>query len=551
MIKNFINKIENIEISFWGVIFLIYIAIFFRTFLENYANTSNLRHMTGFTDTFLGYPAWFSIIFLAVFIIARILTKEKIQNIAKLVALSSFIITTPPIIDLIINKGKTIPYIFISGSYPELFKSFISYFGGRAIGTGIKTEVAMVLIGFGFYIFHKTKEIKKVILGVFLLYSTIFILLASPVFVFDLQNKITNQAQTINTNTTINFYFYKEPLNSTTSSRTFITDTVTDNTFYSPVEQKILNQYSTTFAIIFLFTNMLLLFWCLYLHSPEKFFAVLKNFRYLRIMHYFLLASVGIYFGTHILGKNPFGSLFDLVSIASLFLALLCSWLFAVFENDEIDIEIDRVSNKERPLVTANEIFPASEWRDFKYVFLAFSLSFAFLCGLYSFVFILLFTFVYHIYSAPPLHLKRFLGISSFLIAVNALLAVWMGFFIVSSAENLIMFPVKYSLGILLLFFLVENTKNIKDIEGDKREGIKTIPVIFGEIKGKLIISICLFLATLLVPIIFYFSLYTFILAIIFGLILFKLTNRKNFNEDYIFLTYFVYIILFFLLAHF
>jgi 4-hydroxybenzoate polyprenyltransferase len=121
-----------------------------------------------------------------------------------------------------------------------------------------------------------------------------------------------------------------------------------------------------------------------------------------------------------------------------------------------------------------------------------------------------------------------------------------MGFFISAGTETLNIFPTKYILGILLIFLLVENVKNIKDIEGDKKEGIKTLPVIFGEKKSKLIMGICLFLATLMVPFIFYFNLYTFLLAIFFGIILFFLTNRKNFEEKYLFITYFIFTIIFF-----
>jgi len=156
LISGSIEKIENINLSFWEIIFLIYTAIFFRTFLENYANSSNLHHMTGFIDTFWGYPAWFSVVFLSIFIIAKILTREKIEKIAKVITFFSFVILTPPIVDLIVNKGDQIRYMFITGTYSQIFTSFITYFGGGDIGIGIRTEVFIVLVGFGFYIFHKT-----------------------------------------------------------------------------------------------------------------------------------------------------------------------------------------------------------------------------------------------------------------------------------------------------------------------------------------------------------------------------------------------------------
>jgi 4-hydroxybenzoate polyprenyltransferase len=370
-------------------------------------------------------------------------------------------------------------------------------------------------------------------------------MLASPALIFSLQNYFTNEYKLVNTNSIVDFYYHQEPLKATTDTRTFILD---NNNFSSPLVQKIQNQYSITLSIIFLFVQVILFFGCLFLYSSKKFFLVVKNFRYLRIIYYYLMASVGIYFGINVLGKNPIGSLFDLVSFISLFLALLFAWLFAVWENDEVDIEIDKITNQERPLTKTEMPISLLEWKNLKYIFLIYSVCFAFLSGFYSLIFIILFIFIFHIYSTPPLRLKGVLGISSLLIAINALLAVWMGFFMTAGTENLSAFPVKYIFGILGLVFLIENTKNIKDIEGDRKEGIKTLPVIFGEKKGKLIVGCCLFLASLLVPFIFYLNLNTFLLAIFFGVIFFLLTNRKNFQEKYLFLTYFIYIITFFVL---
>jgi len=541
--QNFIQKIENCTMTFGSGTILFLGFVFIRTFLENYANSLNFYRLSSFIDTFFHYPAFFSIILLVSLIILKTTTKEEISKLAKIVVSFSFILIVPPIIDLIVNQGGQIPYIFISGDSIQLFKSFITYFGGGAVGIGIKTEVFLVLIGLGFYIFYKTKNSGRSILGMFLLYSTIFILLASPAFIFSLQNKITNNKQDANLNTIVDFYYRQEPLNATTANRTFIVD---NNNFFPPLVQKVQNQYSTTLSIIFLIIQSILFFGCLFLYSSKKFWLVLKNFRYLRIAHYFLLTSVGIYLGSGNLYRNPINSLFDFTSFFALFLGIFFAWLFAVWENDEVDVEIDKISNKNRPLVETETSFSKTEWKILKYLFLFYALSFSFLSGFYSFVFILLFIFVYHIYSTPPLRLKRFIGISSFLIAVNALLVVWMGFFISAGTETLNIFPTKYILGILLIFLLVENVKNIKDIEGDKKEGIKTLPVIFGEKKSKLIMGICLFLATLMVPFIFYFNLYTFLLAIFFGIILFFLTNRKNFEEKYLFITYFIFTIIFF-----
>lgn len=546
-IKRYIEKIENTDLSFWRGVFLLFILMFFRTFLENYANSANLYHMSGAIDTFFTYPFWFLIIFLSIFIIANILTGERMEKVAKITIIFSFILTIPPIVDLILNKTHQVAYVFIIGSYSELFKSFLTYFGGGLVGIGIKTEAAIAIFVLGFYIFQKTKKLGRSVAGMFLLYSVIFIMSAMPTFIFAIQNKLTNEYPSVNKATISDFWYNREPTNAVTLNRTFLIDSneYSQPGFYPPSTLRILNQNSITISIIFIIIDVILFFWCLFLYSSKKFFAVLKNFRYLRIIHYFILVIVGTFIGMAFSGRIPIGSLFDFLSFVSLFLAVLFAWLFAVWENDEEDILIDRISNINRPLAENNSIFSIEEWKNIKYIFVIFSLAFAFLNGLYSFIFILLFIFIYHIYSTPPLKLKRFLGISSLLVAANALLVVLMGFFLTVGTENLNVFPAKYLFGILGIFFLAENVKNIKDIEGDRKEGIQTLPVIFGEKRGKLIIGYCVFLATLLVPLIFYLSLYTILLAIFFGIILFLLINKKEFEEKYVFITYFLYIVAF------
>lgn len=537
MIKNWIQKIENIPITFWQAIFLIYIAVLFRIFLEGYANPENLNHLGGIIDTFFHYPFWFFGVFLSVFILLRILTKEKIDKISKLGAIFSFAIIISPIFDLIAGKNLPHPYAFITGTLNEIIHCFLTFLGGSlGIGIGIRIELFLGVLFLGYYVFYKTKSLWRSLTAAFLLYVVVFAFGMLPTLLLETQNVILGNPLELTRRLVPTFYYIQEPADTITDYRTFILDR---NTFESLKTQNIKNQYSITISISLLIINVLLLVWWTFLYSAKKLLAALKNFRYLRFIHYYLMIALGIYLGISFAERIPLGSLFDFLSLLSLFFAFLFAGLFCIWENDEIDINIDKISNPSRPLI--KDEFSMEEWRALKYLFLFLSLAFAFLTGLYVFIFILMFIAIYHIYSAPPLRLKRFLGISSFLIAANSLLAVFMGFFLSSGTENLTVFPQKYIWGILAIVFLGENVKNLKDTEGDKREGIKTLPVVLGEKTGKLIIGIFVFLATLLVPFIFFANIYAFFTAAFFGLILFSLVNRKNFEEKYIFITYFVF----------
>ncbi|MEK7575909.1 MAG: UbiA family prenyltransferase [Patescibacteria group bacterium] len=544
MLKKWLQKIENSQISFWQIFFLIYVASFFRNFLENYANSYGEGFMTGIIDTFFHFPLWFSAVFLSSFILLKIITKEKIEKISRLGAFFSFIILIPPIADLLLNNKNI--YSFGTGSVEQLIKSFIYFWGdnpGVKFGWGIKIEVAIVLLSVGYYIFLKTKKIGRSLIGIIILYSIIYSFTILPTFVFAVKNTLSNNPQEISVTSIYNFFYKQEPSISTTNYRSFISDL---SKFKPLAKQDTEKNFSITLSIILLLIDAMLLSWCFFFYDSKKLFSSLKNFRYLRIVYYYSLIFIGMILGIK-LGKldnqTIFGSLFDIVSLVSLFSAFLFAWLFAVWENDEEDIGIDEISNKNRPLVKKE--ISTNEWKSIKYLFLFFSLNFAFLSGFYTFIFILIFMAIYHIYSAQPLRLKRFMIISSLLIAINALLAVLAGFFFTVGTENLNVFPFKYALCIIGVVFLVENVKNLKDIEGDKKYGIKTLPVILGEKKSKLLIGTFFFFSMILVSFVFFLNIWTFFTAGLFGLILFLLINKEKFEEKYIFLAYFVFLIIF------
>lgn len=116
-------------------------------------------------------------------------------------------------------------------------------------------------------------------------------------------------------------------------------------------------------------------------------------------------------------------------------------------------------------------------------------------------VFILAFNAIYFLYSSPPLKLKKFPIVNPFLVALNSLIVVMIGFFTVMPFAQLREFPAKMAFLIIIFYTLIANIKDIKDVESDKKTGIKTLPVIFGEEKGKFICGVLFFIAFLAIPI--------------------------------------------------
>lgn len=89
---------------------------------------------------------------------------------------------------------------------------------------------------------------------------------------------------------------------------------------------------------------------------------------------------------------------------------------------------------------------------------------------------------------------------------------------------------------------LASNARDIKDVEGDKKAGIPTLPVIFGK-KGVEITAALLGFSFLLVPI-FFANYYLYFLALPAGFLAYKFATRKPYREIYIFLLYFAFLAL-------
>jgi 4-hydroxybenzoate polyprenyltransferase len=152
---------------------------------------------------------------------------------------------------------------------------------------------------------------------------------------------------------------------------------------------------------------------------------------------------------------------------------------------------------------------------------------------------IMLFIGGYFIYSCYPLRLKRVPFFSKTILGFNSLIIFYTGYYFIIE---------KVDLALNLIFFfllgktLILNFIDIKDFEGDKSQGIKTLPTIFGLENSKKIIG---FFFLLVIPCSFFWfnnflqlpSLIIIPLTLIAALEYYFVT-KKNYNEVPIFLTY-------------
>jgi len=519
LLLGIIKKIENQKITLTAWLVSFFAVVFLRSVLESFSSRDNFFHFDSYPFFLFHFPAFFLFLILIIIFILYLSTGEKIERITK-IALFAFLLTLLlPIIDLVVTGGqggvatKYWPSPDMSNGLSGASSLFLEtilhnvrglLFSGQTssfvdptsykFNFGLRIESNIVFLGLIWYIFLKTRNILKVFLGLLFLY---FIEFLFSVF---------------------------SPLKAS-----FLFSSLN----HSFISHRVL------FSAYFILICILAFFW-FFVYNKEKFLAFLKNIRPLRILHNLAMLGLGLYLAKVPIFNPSSFNFADWMLIVTAAVSVALLYLCEIGYGDLYDEKIDKISNPSRPL--PSDKITRGEFQSLNNVFLSASLLSAFVAGYSFFVFMLLRCMVGYLYISPPFRLKRFPILATFSRALTFLLTVYAGFLLVSS-NTIFDFPIRLAVFILIAFTLGVTVKDIKDYEGDKADKIYTIPVIFGQERGKKIIGILSFIAFLLCPI--FFSNYFRILilpALLAGILSFLMINRKEHGKKEVFCLFFIYI---------
>jgi len=225
----------------------------------------------------------------------------------------------------------------------------------------------------------------------------------------------------------------------------------------------------------------------------DKFIAVLKNIRLPQCSFHLGLFLVGLGLGYLVYPDNLTFNLFSFFAILGLIVAILLAWKASVIINDMCDLETDKLTNFNRPL--PQSMFSFRGYMELGIICFVFSLIGGLAVNFKFAILLLVYQIMAWFYSAPPFRFKRFPVVATFLSALALLVVLFMGFAVFSGEHNL----QGLSWRIIFLFLLVLTfslpIKDFKDIAGDRKMGVFTIPVIFGEELGRIIVGAGIFLS--------------------------------------------------------
>lgn len=478
-----IKRLESVEVGLWGWLFSFSAIVALRNFFEGLSQRA-LNILDADNAAFFAH-AWgfYLVAFLGIILILHILTGEHIRRVSAFVLFLSMIILLPPALDIVATGGVGGVMAYMKPAIPldtwsnivrslsdfllwgpfGLFFDGASASRGAQMNFGIRIEVMLLFTILLWYVYLKTRSAGRVLAALGALYSGLFVLSAFPYLVTEVFG--------------MSVYAF------------FIGATAVNPEFRG--SNTVLFGYFVAFATLLI----LLWFWA---HDRKKFSAAGKNIRLGRLLiGNFGMLTAGLLVGISA-SSAPFApNVFDTLLIVFAYTSVLFGWIWAVTRNDLADEHGDRISESRRPLPTG--ALSRDDMREMSRVVFVLSLVVAFLVGFRFFLLRLVWVCLAYLYSESPFRLKRLPLIPNFVLAGAYLITLVAGYMLVAG-NSVFDPPAGMVLMVLVALPLLIEFKNIKDYEGDRVDGIMTIPVLFGLDRGKRITAALGALAFLLLP---------------------------------------------------
>jgi len=487
--KEITKKIENSKQPVIYFLLATFSIISVRNFLEFFSSTPSFQANPSpmircFPHNYAFYGATIST-FIIIFYLA---TKEKIKKIAKLVLAGSCITILPPIIDLITSRGRGHIMTYIAPeSSKNLWEMLVfltaAPFQQPGITPGIRCEIVIGLSACFAYFLIKNKSIARSFLFTCLIYYTPLVYGSAPYLSSLLLEKMNMPC------------------------------------FPSCV-------FMRNFFLLLILILMPVIF---YLEKKKLFLVIVDNIKPFRFLHFAIMPLVGILLGDISTSFIVTLSQEDLFFWPFISASIAYVLLFSAIINDLADYKIDKISNRKRPLISKS--IPSSTYKKIGFISLVIAIFCAAAINIEFLLLIALVTAGYFIYSMPPLRLKKVPLLSKIIISLNSLSLLTAGFFFTTGTLSL---PGEIVFFFLIFLTLSSNFIDIKDYEGDKRNGIRTLPVILGLEKSKKVIGIFFIISYLSLGFLLK-DLPAFPFLVVAGLLHFLILNKKEYQESLVF----------------
>ncbi len=474
-----LDTLFEIKVSFlaWTMSFLGIVAI--RVFIERMVSVSTALAGRQILIEYVHNVLFFSLLFIFLWLIISLVLRINPKKLSSLMLWGTWLVVFPPVIDMIRTSGRVFWSFYVLDNAGGLWKNFITIFGALPSGItyfGTKIIFIITLLLILGVVYIRSKSITRAAAAAFFGYVAIFFMGSFPSwFAYG--------------------YFFLEKSKNMVEIQGFMIARMFASS--SNVFGVSLNDLAYSFAYNISLVYFLLLLLLVGILSAsfhrEKFMAVLYNARFSQLVYNAGLFCVGLFLGFYAYPEHFAWHLFSFVGALDLLLSIWLAWEASIIINDVYDLRIDEVSNRKRPLPM--KVFELDEYFNLGIFFFILSLLGGLAIGIKFAVILALYQFLAWTYSARPYRLKRLPGVATFVSSLASLLVMIMGFLIVSGDQNLAGLSWRVIMLIIVSLTLSLSIKDFKDKEGDKKEGIWTIPVVFGEQKARMVVASGVFIS--------------------------------------------------------
>jgi 4-hydroxybenzoate polyprenyltransferase len=477
MILKILNKMEDYPLTLTGWLTAFSAIIVLRMLGENLLNGFADKSLAFFIGSTLAAWLFFAFSYLIVLIFLKYWLKEGLNRVANILLWGFSLAIFPPIIDKLWCGQNFCWSFYAFDSLKGLLIRFFAFFGNNAaigITYGVRVEVALAVVFIIIYSYIKQKNVVKAILAGFFTYTILFILGSFPSWLA---------------------YLYFLPKKSIFAVQSFDIAGIflTPATYFSIVETDFVNALNVKMNLIYAYLLVFVVIFFFWLYFRDKFWPVTRNVRWIQIFIHAGLIATGAGLGAFYFPSNLNINIFSFFAVSNLILAAIFAWLASVFLNDQVDLGIDKMTNKQRPLATG--VLMSEDYRQLFWIFFVFSLILSITVGVKFFLIMIVYQAIGWVYSAWPYRIKRFPIIASFFSSLALALLFMSGFMLLSDGQNITRFPHQVFWLLILAFTISLPIKDLKDIDGDRANEVWTIPVLFGETWARFAIGLGIFVS--------------------------------------------------------
>ncbi|GGP67618.1 hypothetical protein GCM10009347_36420 [Shewanella algicola] len=447
-IHNFLRKIESTPIGLMAGTATFLAIIFIRNQLEllleqDHNITISLSTATVLADYIHVVMAWSYIYLMSVIILATVGRCSWVgANRVSLCGL--MLIWVPPLLDGLFGHSGAIVYQY---SFDSFFSSFTHLFlpwvDVNYVTLGVRVEIFLVMLATLLYVgmcSHSQLRWWRAGLCGFLIYCAIFTMGYLPAFISFLTGMSHSEL----------------------------------------LQQSVLGVTATNAPILWYLPMILILGMWHLAETQTRLWCVLKScVRIERMLIYVLFTLAGVMQGIdNALLSGDWLNVYDILLLSLALLSVAIAFIAMTALNDIHDIQIDVLSNPSRPLVADPSLI--DEYRCIAFVGSMIGIGVSFGYNISQPILLISMLSLGCLYSVPPFRLRRYLFVAPIVLTAIVMVCYLFGMAMVwnNSTPEQLNLPELCSLA--LLFFIACQFKDLKDVEGDRANGVATLAVYLG-----------------------------------------------------------------------